>query len=134
MPDRVEQFISKGTLLAILIRSGGLPDQTAFLTPPDLPLQVGTVACPPGQTIARHIHLPLERRIQGTSEVIVVRKGGCEAVIYNDDREEVARFPFRTGDILVLISGGHGFQADGETVFLEIKQGPYTGLDEKERF
>jgi hypothetical protein len=40
----------------------------------------------------------------------------------------------REGDVLLLVKGGHGFRMLEETVFVEIKQGPYTGLDEKERF
>ncbi len=39
-----------------------------------------------------------------------------------------------TGDILVLVSGGHGFRMLEDTVLMEVKQGPYTGLKEKERF
>ena len=33
-----------------------------------------------------------------------------------------------------LVGGGHGFRQLAEAVFLEIKQGPYPGVEEKERF
>jgi hypothetical protein len=39
-----------------------------------------------------------------------------------------------TGDIILLVAGGHGFRCLEDTVLLEIKQGPYTGLVEKEAF
>jgi hypothetical protein len=64
----------------------------------------------------------------------VVKKGRCEVDIYNLLKEPVATRELREGDILLLVSGGHGFRIMEDTVFLEIKQGPYTGLDEKERF
>ena len=52
----------------------------------------------------------------------------------NDERELVATRELQTGDIRLMVSGGHGFRLIEDTVFLKIKQGPYTGLDEKERF
>jgi hypothetical protein len=38
------------------------------------------------------------------------------------------------GDVVVLLDGGHGFRMLEDTVLLEIKQGPYSGLGEKEQF
>ncbi len=84
--------------------------------------------------IVRHVHRPLERHIVGTSEVLIVRKGRCEIDIYNDDHRLVATRELRTGDVMLMIGGGHGFRMLEETILLEVKQGPYTGLEEKERF
>jgi hypothetical protein len=33
-----------------------------------------------------------------------------------------------------MIGGGHGFRMLEDTVLLEIKQGPYSGIQEKVRF
>jgi hypothetical protein len=38
------------------------------------------------------------------------------------------------GDVIILLAGGHGFGMLEDTVLFEVEQGPYTGLDEKERF
>jgi hypothetical protein len=38
------------------------------------------------------------------------------------------------GDVMVLVAGGHEFRMREDTVLLEIKQGPYPGVAEKERF
>ena len=54
--------------------------------------------------------------------------------IFNDDRDLVATRELKTGDILLMISGGHGFRMLEDTIFIEIKQGPYIGLNEKVRF
>ena len=54
--------------------------------------------------------------------------------VYNDQRELVATRELRQGDLMLMVGGGHGFRMQEDTVFLEVKQGPYTGLDEKERF
>jgi hypothetical protein len=80
------------------------------------------------------VHRPLERHLIGTSEVLLVRKGRCEVDIYSDDRKVVATRELRQGDIILTVAGGHGFRMLEDTVFLEVKQGPYTGIDDKERF
>jgi hypothetical protein len=76
----------------------------------------------------------LERHLVGTSEVIVVRRGRCEIDIYDNDRTLIASRELRPGDIMLMTGGGHGFRMLEDTVLLEVKQGPYTGLDEKEHF
>ena len=120
--------------LTYIIRANPLPDRTTFLTPPELKQQVGFVVYPQGGEIARHVHRPLERHLIGTSEVLVVLKGRCLIDVYNDERELVATRELQVGDVMLMIGGGHGLRMLEDTVFLEVKQGPYTGLDEKERF
>jgi uncharacterized protein with PhoU and TrkA domain len=132
--EPIELITWMGKPLAYIIRAEINPEQTIFLTPPDLNFQVGFVVYPAGGEIARHVHRPLERHIVGTSEVLVVKKGRCLIDIYNDERELVATRELRMGDVLLMIGGGHGFHMLEDTIFLEIKQGPYIGLDEKERF
>jgi hypothetical protein len=129
-----EQIAWMDRPLAYIIRRELTPAATTFLTPSDLPQQLGFVVYPAGGEIKAHLHRPLERTIRGTAEVLVVKKGRCEVDIYNLLKEPVATRELREGDILLLVSGGHGFRIMEDTVFLEIKQGPYTGLDEKERF
>ncbi|MDE6906611.1 MAG: hypothetical protein K2P21_00370, partial [Lachnospiraceae bacterium] len=38
------------------------------------------------------------------------------------------------GDIILLVSGGHGFQVLEEVEMIEVKQGPYAGEQDKKRF
>ncbi len=82
----------------------------------------------------RHIHKVLPRQLMGTSEVLIVKEGRCLADIYDNDRNLVVTRELCTGDIMLMIDGGHGLRMLEDTVFLEVKQGPYTGVDEKERF
>jgi hypothetical protein len=35
---------------------------------------------------------------------------------------------------MIMVGGGHGFRMTEDTVLLEVKQGPYPGVQEKERF
>ena len=132
--EQVEHITWKGKPLAYIIKAEMNPPETTFLTPPTFKQQVGFVVYPAGGEIQRHLHRPLERHLVGTSEVLVVQRGRCEIDIYNDDRNLVATRELDKGDIMLMVGGGHGFRMLEDTVFLEIKQGPYTGMDEKERF
>jgi hypothetical protein len=134
MMECIEHISWDGQPLAYIIRTEMNPEKTTFLTPPEFNLQVGFVVYPAVGEITRHVHRPLERHIVGTSEVLVVKKGLCQIDIYNDDRELVATSELRAGDTMLMVGGGHGFRMLEDTVFLEIKQGPYSGLDEKVRF
>lgn len=129
-----EEITAGGKLLAYIIRGKLNPDKTVFISPPDATLQTGFVVYAAGGEIARHVHRPSERHIVGTPEVLVVRKGHCQVDIYSEKQQLVTTRELRVGDTLVLFAGGHGFRMLEDTVFLEVKQGPYIGTDEKERF
>lgn len=133
-PPLQEVIEGGGRPLAYIIRAELVPDRTTFVTPNDFKQQLGFVVYPKGGEIARHVHRPLERHIIGTSEVLVVRKGRAEIDIYDEDRTLVATRELGVGDIMLMVGGGHGFRLLEDTVLLEVKQGPYTGVDEKERF
>lgn len=130
----IERICFEDQPLAYVIRAELPTEQTTFLTPPDFKQQVGFIVYPKGGEIIRHVHRKLERNIVGTSEVLVVRKGRCEIDVYNDQRDLVATRELRVGDVMLMVGGGHGFRMLEDTVLLEVKQGPYTGIDEKERF
>ncbi|HUF46459.1 MAG TPA: hypothetical protein VMM93_01525 [Vicinamibacterales bacterium] len=130
----IEHVQSKGRTLAYVVRTWYAPERTTFPTPSDLPLQLGFVVYAAGSEIARHVHTPIERHLRGTSEVLIVKNGRCWIDIYDDDRELVVSRELRTGDIMLMVGGGHGFRMIEDTTLVEVKQGPYTGLDEKERF
>ena len=132
--EGIEQITNGGKTLAWIIRASVSPAATTFVTPDSANFQLGFVVYPAQGVIARHTHRPLERKIVGTSEVLVVRKGRCEVDFYDDDRAVVATRELRAGDTMLMLGGGHGFRMLEDTVFCEVKQGPYTGLDEKERF
>ena len=125
---------SAGQLIALLISREFEPTQTTFFTAPDAAQQVGCVVYPPGGQVQRHFHVPRERKIVGTPEVIIVRSGRCSVELYGLDRTLLTTKEMTEGDVIVLVRGGHGFRMHEETVLLEVKQGPYDGAAEKVRF
>ncbi len=130
----IETIAHEGQDLAYIIHGTERLSETLFVTPPELNLQVGFVVYGEGQEIPRHMHLPVERRVDGTMEVLVVRQGRCQVDVYSESRELAATRELRAGDVMIAIAGGHGFRALEDLVLLEVKQGPYPGVAEKERF
>lgn len=130
----VERIEWRGEPLAYLVRASTKPDQTTFVTPDNFNFQLGFVVYPAGGDIVPHVHLPIERHIVGTSEVLFVREGRCEVDFYSPERDFVETKELVRGDVMLLLTGGHGFRMLEDTVLLEVKQGPYTGLREKDRF
>jgi quercetin dioxygenase-like cupin family protein len=132
--DLVECISDGDRPLAYVIRACTAPAQTCFVTPDDINVQVGFVVYPAGGEVPRHVHHPLERSIIGTSEVLYLRQGRCEVDLYSNDKKPVCKIELNRGDVLVMVAGGHGFHILEDTILLEVKQGPYGRVHEKERF
>jgi hypothetical protein len=54
--------------------------------------------------------------------------------VYDRDQRCVATRTLREGAVMVMLGGGHGFRIIEDTVLLEVKQGPYIGVSEKQYF
>ena len=131
----METIAHEGVVLAYIAHGSVLPSRTTFLTPEECNMQVGHVVYPSGGEIPRHAHLPVQRHLVGSAEVLVIQQGRCEVDVYSEDRRLVATRELGLGDILISVGGGHGFRVLEDLVLLEIKQGPYPGkVAEKEGF
>ncbi len=130
----VEFVECDGTTLGFVVGAAYAVDRTQFLTPPEFKQQLGFVVYPAGGAVAPHVHLPLTRNLVGTSEVLLVRSGRMVVDFYSDRHDLVASRELLPGDVVVFVSGGHGIRFIEDSVLLEVKQGPFTGLNEKERF
>ena len=134
MSDGVEWIRDGEQVLGIILRQEYAPARTEFLTPDDYKQQLGLIVYPKGGRVLPHSHRPIERQIRGTSEVLMVRRGRAEVDFYDTARRSVGSRTLHEGDILLLVAGGHGIRFTDDTVLVEIKQGPYAGTDDKERF
>jgi hypothetical protein len=129
------ESISQGqTTVAYVVRADATGATTSFFTGDDATFQAGFVVYPAGGSVVPHIHLPVVRTIVGTSELLLVRRGRCIVDIYGDDQTLLASRQLETGDLVISVGGGHGFRMLEDTVLFEVKQGPYGGGAEKERF
>jgi hypothetical protein len=95
---------------------------------------MGMIVYKRGEAIIPHVHLPVTRTVEGTTECVIVRHGSCEIDIYDAARNHIETCLLSEGDIVLLLGGGHGFRMLADTVLFEVKQGPYVGGADKERF
>ena len=124
----VEFFRDGDQLLAILVRaSASSDDKYNFLTDNSAPLQLGMNFYRAGDTIPGHFHLSREIRLDQIQEVIVIGHGKTKLTLYDRERQKLTDTVLGTGDIVLLASGGHGFEILEDTKIVEVKQGPYDG-------
>lgn len=122
------------SLLALVINYEQHGPGVHFVTPNELQQQVAVMKRPKGEEIAAHSHLPVPRSVKGTQEVLIILDGAIRADIYDDNREFVQSETLTGGDVIVLVSGGHGFTILEDCEFIEVKQGPYVPGKDKEVF
>lgn len=130
----VETFTSDGELIATLLRASFSAEGIVFVTDDALNQQLGYMRWPKGHQVEPHTHLPIERRITGTSEVLIVRRGRARLDLYGPDHAFLDSCVLEAGDIVLLASGGHGLEFLDDCEIVEVKQGPYLAGDEKVRF
>lgn len=130
----VEHITEDGVYLATVIRANFNPSETTFVTPAEYYQQCGFIVYPKDGEVRRHEHLPLERSLVGTPESLFLRSGCIEVELYNLNRELVKVVTLGAGDVILLVAGGHKIRCLEDSIMMEIKQGPYTGLAEKELF
>lgn len=106
-----------------------------FITGPGSTQQVGVMNWKKGHGIIRHRHcLQPRRKAIYTQEVILVRSGKIQVDLYGPDEQFVESVILKRGDIICLLSGGHGITMLEDSELLEIKQGPYTAGSDKVKF
>lgn len=118
-------------LLAILWRSADIPKGVHFPTPERLSQQLGFMRHPAGHVIKAHTHNYRPRQVAYTQETLVVRSGRIRADLYDRDGELFTSRELRAGDVILLVSGGHGFEVLEECELVEVKQGPHLGANDK---
>lgn len=130
----IEKVFFHETLLAIIIRASYKKEGIAFFTPGDFSQQLGYMNRPKGYSIDPHVHNVVERKVTLTQEVLYVKTGKVRIDFYNDERIYQESRIVETGDVVLLASGGHGFEMLESSEMIEVKQGPYCGDEDKIRF
>ena len=105
-----------------------------FLTPSNLTHQIGSIRHKKNHIILPHLHLKNQRKIDYTSEVLIIQKGKIQIDLYSTKKKYLFSKILIKDDILILIKGAHGFKVLEPCDILEIKQGPYNKKLDKIRF
>lgn len=123
-----------GKNLAIIIKSDFCKEGIEFFTPGDYSQQLAYMKHPKGKIIDPHVHNRVKRQVHFTQEVLVIKRGKLRVDFYTDERAYLESYMLSDGDVILLASGGHGFEVIEDIEMYEIKQGPYAGDSDKTRF
>ena len=105
-----------------------------FLTEDHFGQQVAYMNRPKGEVIQAYIFEPISRTLIGTQEVLYIRKGRIRVDFYESDRTYVSSMIPGDRDLMLLCTGGHGFEVLEDIDMIEIKQGPFAEGRDKTRF
>ena len=130
----IEEITDRGMLLAIIVRNEYDKPGISFFTPNELSQQLAYMHHPQGKLIEPHVHNEVKREVSYTQEVLFIKRGKLRVDFYNVDREYLHSRVLLPGDVVLLATGGHGFEVLEELQMIEVKQGPYSGDHDKTRF
>lgn len=130
----IKQIKDKENLLAIIVTNDFTCEGIKFFTPDEFSQQLAFMKHPKGKIIPPHVHNEVNRNVLNTLEVLFLKKGKLRIDFYSDKRSYIESQILNSGDIILLSSGGHGFEVLEEIEMFEVKQGPYAGDKDKTRF
>src|SRR3954470_18920968 len=125
----VELVERAGTAYALVLRSNAESNEKYnFLTGPQNPLQLGMNFYQQGETIKAHYHLPRHVETSEVQEFLLIAQGRARLTLFDaQDQVPFQTVQLETGDMVLLLAGGHGLEIQENTKIVEIKQGPYDG-------
>ncbi|MFC2043810.1 hypothetical protein ACFLT8_01180 [Chloroflexota bacterium] len=130
----VEEIRDGNQIIAIIINGEYCKDGVEFFTPAEFSQQLGYMKHGKSYKIQEHIHTLQVREVKYTQETLFIKRGKVRVDFYSSNNILLTSRELKTGDVILLASGGHGFEFLEETEMIEVKQGPYSGDENKVRF
>ena len=130
----VENIFDNNKLLSVIIRASYKSEGIEFFTPDDFSQQLAYMNRPKNYVIPPHVHNSVQRNVSLTQEVLFIKSGKVRVDYYDDEKKYLESKILNKGDVVLLASGGHGFQMIDDSEIIEVKQGPYSGEMDKVRF
>ncbi len=130
----IEYIHNNNQIISIIIRSHYNSDGIKFFTPDDFSQQLAYMNRESGYIIPPHVHNPVDRKVSLTQEVLYIKSGKVRVDYYNDEKKYLESRILNLGDVVLFSGGGHGFTMVENSEIIEVKQGPYSGDQDKTRF
>jgi len=131
----IENITYKKRTLALIIKNKYLKKKGInFFTKNNFSQQVAFMSHKKGHIIKRHLHRRRLKKIYDTTEVLIILNGALKIDFYSDKKKYLFSKILRKNDIVVFLSGGHGFKMLKNCKFIEVKQGPYDPKKDKFKF
>lgn len=132
--SQIETIQYQGNVIALVIYNNFDVNGIKFLSPNEFSLQLGHMRHPAGYQVVPHTHNPVHRHTVGTQEVLFIKKGRIRVDFYSSDQVFLESRELVAGDIILLVSSGHGIEVLEEATIVEVKNGPYIEGADKGRF
>ena len=131
----VEKIEHDGETLGIIIRGDTEVEGVNFVSGEDSPLQLGISKYEKGKLVKPHKHKPvvLEKSTITSLEVVHIDSGEVRVDFYTENGVKVTDRVLKSGDT-ILLSGAHGMKMIKDTKIIEVKQGPYRGVENDKEF
>ena len=117
-------------IIAIVVKREFEKDGVNFVSKKDFPLQLGISSYKEGERIKAHFHIEKERKVNKIQEVVHIESGRTRVGLYDLNGKKIKSVELSEGDTILFVSGGHGFEMLEGTKIIEVKQGPYFGVEE----
>ena len=104
-----------------------------FFTASNLNMQIGLMGHSKNHIIKPHFHINRKKIIKQMSELLIIFSGQLKIYFYDKKKLRDKSLILNKKDMILLISGGHGFKVLKKLEMLEIKQGPFIGEKDKVR-
>ena len=131
----IENIVHKKKLFAVIVKNKYRKKKgVTFFTPKEATQQFGYIKHPKNYIIQPHLHNKKLTKILYTTEVIILLKGILRVDFYDNKKKYLFSKEISGGDIIMLVSGGHGFKVIKNVEMIEVKQGPYSLSQDKKKF
>ena len=130
----IENILNGRILLAIILRKDFNKEGIHFFTSDKDSQQLGYMNRPFNYVIKPHRHNLVPREVHLTQEVLFIKSGKVRVDFYSNNQEYFVSRILNSGDVILLLDGGHGFKMLAPSEIIEVKQGPYCGERDKVRF
>ncbi len=129
-----EKIFHNDQLLAIVVRDNFNEAGPTFFTGEEHGFQLSVHNVEKGKRYKAHISLPF-KILEGLNpnKVYFMKKGKSRIDLYDNEGAEIGETILNQGDLILFISGGHGCDILDDSFMIELKQGPYRGVEQDKR-
>lgn len=123
------------TLLLKVINISESTDRRMELIEESFPVQLSLRNLVTGLNVKAHRHPPKNKFSKDSIEAWMVFSGSICATIFENSGAEVCKVQLKPLDLAIFYSGGHALDVtEGPATMLEIKTGPYEGVENDKIF
>ena len=122
-----------GKIIAIVVKREFEKGGVNFVSKEDFPLQLGISSYKKEDKIKAHFHIEKEIKVNKIQEVVHIESGRTMVNLYDLTGKKFKSVELLAGDTIFFVDGGHGFEMLEDTRIIEVKQGPYFGIDKDKR-